>query len=209
MSRRSARSEAASEAGYTVAERIRYWLVEERRLLLDAVSGLTADAAREPLDADVASRSQGASEDAWSVHDILAHRMFWEGRESEAIDQYLQGKRVELLDFPVKRIDGTNAAAVDTLRGQPTEKILRGMGKTRKALLELVAKLDDEQLNDDESAAQLILGVALEHDREHRKQIQAWRRQRAQQALNEAPDDDRPADPSQDQAVDHPGLDTR
>lgn len=163
-------------------------------MLLEAVSGLTADAAHEPLDPDAAN--------SWAVHDILAHRMFWEGRESEAIEQFLHDKRVELLDFPIKRIDGTNAAAVDTLRGQPTEKILRGLGKTHKALLELVAKLDDVQLNDDESAAQLILGVALEHDREHRKQIQDWRRQ---QALNE----DRPADPSQDQAVDRPELDTR
>lgn len=205
MSRRSARAEAASEAGYTVAERIRYWLGEERRLLLEAVSGLTADAAREPLDADLPSGSQGASADAWSVHDILAHRMFWEGRESEAIDQYLHGKRVELLDFPVKRIDGTNAAAVDTLRGQPTEKILRGMRKTREALMGFVAKLDDEQLNSDESPAQLILGVALEHDREHRKQIQAWRRRRAQQALGK----DGPAEPAQDQPLDPPGLDTR
>ncbi len=194
MSRRGARPEADSESGYTVAERIRYWLVEERRLLLEAVYGLTADAAHKPLDPDAVN--------SWSVHDILAHRMFWEGRESEAIEQFLQGKRVELLDFPVKRIDGTNGAAVDTLRGQPTEKILRGLGKTRKALLEFVAKLDDDQLNDDESAAQLILGVALEHDREHRKQIQDWRRQ---QALNE----DRPADPSPDQAVDRPELDTR
>ena len=197
MSRRRARSEADSETGYTVAERIRYWLVEERRLLLDAVSGLPADAARESLDA--------GGDDTWSVHDILAHRMFWEGRESEAIDQYLQCKRVELLDFPVKRIDGTNAAAVDTLRGQPTEKILRGMRKTREVLMATVAKLDDEQLNSDESAAQLILGVALEHDREHRKQIQAWRRRRAQQVL----DEDLPADPPPDQAVDPPGLDTR
>ena len=197
VSRRSARSHA--DAGCTVAERLRYWLVEERRLLLDVVSGLTEDAAREPF------QLGGDDSTSWSVHDILAHRLFWEGREAEALGQYLLGKRVELLDFPVKRIDGTNAAAVDTLLGQPTKKVLRGLCKTRDALLELVARIDDDQLNADDNPAQLILGVALEHDREHRKQIQAWRRLRAEQAL----DQDAPGDRTQGSAADPPGLDSR
>ena len=71
--------------------------------------------------------------------------------------------------------------------------------------MEAVAKLDDEQIDGDKNAARLILGVALEHDREHRKQIQAWRRRRAKQVLHQ----DGSSDPPQDQAVDPPRLDTR
>lgn len=197
VSRCSSRSTANLETGYTAAERIRYWIVEERRLLLDAISGLAADVVREPLNF--------SDDDSWSVHDILAHLMFWEGCEYEAIDQYLRGKRVELLDFPIKRIDGTNAAAVETLRAQPTENILGYMRKTREALMEAMFKLDDEQLNSDESAAHLILGIALEHDREHRKEILVWRHRRAQQVL----EDGISANGSQDRAVDPPRMDDR
>lgn len=170
MSRETA--ERSDKPRHTAAERLRYWLVEERRLLLAAVGGLTEDAAREPLAAD-----------GWSVHDVLAHRMFWEGREAEALGKYLLGQRVELLDFPVKRIDGTNAAAVDTLRGHSTARILRELARTREALLQLAAKVPDAALNDEQDEARILLGVALEHDREHRRQIEAWRKRRARKSV--------------------------
>ena len=154
-------------AVYTPADQIRYWLAEERRLLIDAVTGLSEDQAREPL-----------APGEWSVHDILAHRMFWEGREVEAIGQHLLGRRVELLDFPAKRLDGTNAAAVDTLRARSTAQILRDLVRLRAMLSDLLRRLADTDLNAIDNPARIILGVALEHDREHRRQIEAWRRTR-------------------------------
>jgi len=164
-----------STPSHTVAQQIRYWFVEERRLLVAAVSGLTEDAAREPFQPD-----------GWSLHDILAHRMFWEGREAEALAQCLLGKRVELLDFPLKRVDGTNAAAVDTLREHRTDQVLRELKKTRSAVAELAQKIPDEALNEDDNAARTVLGVAIEHDREHRLQIERWRQERAARALRES-----------------------
>ena len=149
---------------YTAAEQIRYWLGEERRRLIVAVSGLTEEEPREPLEAG-----------GWSVHGILAHRLFWEGREVEALGQYLLGKRVELLDFPLKRVNGTNAAAVETLRDHPPARLLRELSATRALLLVLVAKLPDSDFDDEDNEARLLLGVMLEHDREHSRQIQRWR----------------------------------
>lgn len=154
-------------AAYTPADQIRYWLAEERRLLIEAVTGLSEDEAREPL-----------AEGEWSVHEILAHRMFWEGREVEAIGQHLLGQRVELPDFPIKRLDGTNAAAVDTLRGHSTAQLLRDLIRLRAMLNDLLTRLPDADLDAKDNPARIILGVALEHDREHRRQIEAWRRTR-------------------------------
>lgn len=170
MSRDTA--ERSDEPRHSAAERLRYWLVQERRLLVDAVSGLTEARAREPLEPD-----------GWSVHDVLAHRMFWEGREAEALGKYLLGQRVDLLDFPLKRIDGTNAAAVDTLRNHTTAQVLRELTRTREALLQLAAKVPDSALNREADEARTLLGVALEHDREHRQEIEAWRRRRARESL--------------------------
>ncbi|MEE9278016.1 MAG: DinB family protein, partial [Dehalococcoidia bacterium] len=121
---------------YTPAAQIRYWLEEERRRFLTAVAGLSEAAAQEPLEPG-----------GWSVHDILAHRLFWEGREVEALGQYLLGKRVELLDFPLKRVDGTNARAVATLQGHTSARLLRELRQTRAMLMELLAKVPDADLN--------------------------------------------------------------
>ena len=154
-----------SRSTFTTAERIRYWLTEERRLLIAAVTGITLDDARQPLEPG-----------AWSVHGILAHRMFWEGREIEALAQHLLGKRMELLDFPLKRINGTNAIAVETLQRHDTSRVLGELAETRAMLMSLVAKLPDEDLNAIDGPARTLLGVAMEHDREHRRQIEAWRK---------------------------------
>ena len=113
--------------------------------------------------------------DGWSVHDILAHRVFWEGREVEAIGQHLLGRRVELLDFPGKRLAGTNAAAVTTMEGMSSAELLRDLGRTREALMDLVARLSDDDLNMPDNDARTILGIALSHDREHSAQIREWR----------------------------------
>lgn len=175
MSPRFAQPNPDSTPSYTVAQQMRYWFTEERRLLIASVTGLTEDAAREPIEPE-----------GWSVHDILAHRMFWEGREAEALAQHLLGKRVELLDFPLKRVDGTNAAAVDTLHGHGTDRVLRELKTTRAAVKELADKIPDAEFDDDENAARTVLGVAIEHDREHRQAIEQWRLERAAEALRES-----------------------
>lgn len=114
----------------------------------------------------------------WSVHDVLAHRLFWERSEVEAIGQYLLGKRIALLDFPIKRVDGANRGAVDTLRSQPTEQITRELAITRSALQQLLDRIRDDELNSDGNEVRTILGIAIEHDREHAAQINEWRGRR-------------------------------
>ena len=151
--------------GPSPAAQIRYWISEERRRLLRAADGLTDDRAREPMQPD-----------GWSVHDVLAHRLFWERSEVEAIGQYLLGKRIELLDFPIKRVDGANRGAVETLRSQPTNQIVRELAITRAALQQLLDRIRDDELNEDGNDARTILGIAIEHDREHTAEIDEWRR---------------------------------
>ena len=150
--------------GHSDAERLRYWLVEERRRLLDVVRGLSEEQAALPLEPA-----------GWCVQQILAHRLFWEGREAEALGQYLLGRRVDLLQFPLKRLDGANAAAVDTRRRFSSRELLRALRKSREALRSLAERIPDAALNDPQDRARAVLGIALEHDREHAQQIGAWR----------------------------------
>ena len=128
------------------------------------MAGLSEAEVRQPLEPG-----------GWSVRDILAHRLFWERREVEGLGQHLLAQRVELLDFPSKRLDAANAAAVRTMQGMTATEILRDLARTRAALLDLVRRLPDDDLNAPTSDARTLLGVALTHDREHAAQIRAWR----------------------------------
>ena len=149
---------------YSDAERIRYWWAEERRLLLTALASVEPQRRTEPL-----------SEANWSAREIVAHRLFWEAQEREALEQYLNGQEPQLLRFPVKRIDAANAAAVESLRNREFEALLRALARLRARSEALAAQVPDADLEQPKNAARILLGVALEHDREHRREIAAWR----------------------------------
>ncbi len=140
-------------------------LAEERRRLLAAVAGLTEAETRQPL-----------APGAWSVHDLLAHRLYWEREEVQALGDHLLGRRAALLDFPLRNLDAVNAAAVRRLQNLATATILRQLRQTRALLDRLVVRVPDGELNTAENPARMLLGIALEHDREHSAQIRAWRR---------------------------------
>lgn len=138
--------------------------------MLAAVAGLDDDQLRQPL-----------APDAWSVHAILAHRLFWERQEVQALGQHLLGQRVDLLDFPSRRLNDTNAAAVRTMEWMTGADLLRDLQRTRRALLELLARVPDDDLNIPQNEARILLGIALTHDREHATQIRDWRVARSAQ----------------------------
>ena len=151
---------------FSVAEQIRYSFAEERKKLILAVKDLSEAMTREAIELN-----------GWSVHDILAHRLFWERREVEALTQYLYGQRIELLDFPIRYIDGANRGAVKALDSQSTKRIIGKLISTRDELNGLVVEIEDVALNQRDDNARAVLGVAIEHDREHCTQILQWRQE--------------------------------
>ena len=61
------------------------------------------------------------------------------------------------------------------MQGMTAAEVLRDLARTRAALLDLVRRLPDDDLNTPGNDARTLLGVALTHDREHAAQIRAWR----------------------------------
>ncbi|MYB21369.1 MAG: DinB family protein [Chloroflexi bacterium] len=162
--RRAVRRQSASQPDHewSDAQRLRYWWQAERELLLRALDAVPPDAANEPL-----------HDDAWSPQGIAAHRLFWEAEERAAIEEHLGGAFPSLLDFPNGRIDSTNAAAVDSLGDRQLTALVRALADLRSRTATLVERIPDEDLNAQGNPARILLGVALEHDREHRRELEA------------------------------------
>lgn len=139
---------------------MRYWWQAERELLLVALADVPADEAHTKI-----------APDGWSPNGIAAHRLFWEAEERAAIEEHLGGAFPSLLDFPTRRIDSTNAAAVAALGDRRLPALIKALRDLRERTTTLVERVPNADLNTHGNPARILLGVALEHDREHRRQL--------------------------------------
>ena len=163
MGRQSAGSAGGqSEHDWSDAQRLRYWWQAERELLLKTLSAVPEDQVNDVL-----------NEGAWSPKSMAAHRLFWEAEERAAIEDHLGGAFPTLLDFPTRRIDSTNAAAVASLGDRRLPALIRALQDLRSRTATLVERIPDTDLNTQGNPARILLGVALEHDREHRHELEA------------------------------------
>ena len=153
--------DGGAQRSWSDAQRLRYWWQVERTLLLQALHAVPGDAVDQPLD-----------HGAWSPKGLAAHRLFWEAEERAAIEEHLGGAFPSLLDFPTGRIDSTNAAAVDSLGDRTLPAMLRALADLRGRTATLVERIPDADLDRQGNPARILLGVALEHDREHRQEIE-------------------------------------
>ena len=151
-----------SERDWSDAQRLLYWWQAERELLLKTLSAVPEDQVDEPL-----------ADGAWSAKGIAAHRLFWEAEERAAIEEHLGGAFPSLLDFPTRRIDSTNAAAVASLGDRRLSALIRAVQDLRGRTVTLVERIPEADLNSQGNPARILLGVALEHDREHRRELEA------------------------------------
>ncbi len=151
-----------SEHEWSDAQRLRYWWRAERDLLLKTLAGVPEGQVDDAL-----------AEGAWSPTGMAAHRLFWEAEERAAIEEHLGGAFPSLLDFPTRRIDSTNAAAVASLGNRRLTALIRALRDLRERTATLVERIPDADLNTPGNPARILLGVALEHDREHRRELES------------------------------------
>lgn len=151
-----------SEHEWSDAQRLRYWWQAERDLLLKTLAAVPEGQVDDAL-----------AEGAWSPTGMAAHRLFWEAEERAAIEEHLGGAFPSLLDFPTRRIDSTNAAAVASLGNRQLTALIRALQDLRERTATLVERVPDADLNTQGNPARILLGVALEHDREHRRELES------------------------------------
>ena len=154
--------DSRSDQGWSDAQRLRYWWQAERDLLLQTLAGVPEGQVHDAL-----------ADGAWSPTGMAAHRLFWEAEERAALEEHLGGAVPSLLAFPTRRIDSTNAAAVASLGDRRLTALIRALQDLRERTATLVERIPDADLNAQGNPARILLGVALEHDREHRREVES------------------------------------
>ncbi len=142
-----------------------------RASLLAAIAGL-------PDDALLRSHVVGY----WSIKDVLAHLTVWQSELITALDHVDNPGQVPHI-VEIDDIDEFNEEQYRVNVRRPLAIILEDWRGVHKHLLESVAALNDETLDDGarfdwmegEPLSYLIAENGYWHEQEHAEQIQAWR----------------------------------
>jgi hypothetical protein len=124
--------------------------------------------------------NQSGAVGVWSVKDVLVHIAFWERYAANIIRDLLRGATPVLVaDDQTER---SNASVVAQYYQRALSAVIADWQAAREDLLEEIARLEDEDLNDPDrfrwSAGRTLLdhiaGSSFDHEQEHIEQIRAW-----------------------------------
>src|SRR5436309_7185711 len=128
----------------------------------------------------VAEINQPGAVGVWSVKDVLAHIAFWERYAANIVQAAARGETPDLVaDDETER---RNASVVAQYYQRSLAAVIADWQQAREDLLEEIACLEDEDLNDPNrfhwSAGQTLLDHIADssfgHEQEHIAQIRAW-----------------------------------
>lgn len=147
-------------------------LHESHLALLEAVEGLNEEQLSHP----------GVCGD-WSIKDILAHLLMWEAETIKLLFQAQQGKTPLTVHFSQISDDEQNAIWYQQTKNRPLQAVWDDFLAIRAQTIRRVDAFSDEQLNNPKlfpwlkgkKLTEVIKHSILEHDEEHRHQIETWR----------------------------------
>src|SRR5512138_602072 len=128
----------------------------------------------------VAQINQPGAVGVWSVKDVLAHIAFWERYGADIIRDALRGETPVLAaDDATER---SNASVVAQYYQRPLSAVIADWQAAREDLLDRIADLTEQDLNDPDRFAwsggrtllDRIAGNSYDHEQEHIEQIREW-----------------------------------
>jgi hypothetical protein len=133
----------------------------------------------------VAEMNQSGAVGVWSVKDALAHIAFWERYIVRVVKAARCGETPQL--DAEDSTESRNASVVAQYYLTPMGAVVASWNEAREDLLDQLAGLPQEDLNDPDrfpwsegrSLLERIAANSYEHEREHIEQIRAWMRQNA------------------------------
>lgn len=143
-------------------------MTRSRAQTLALVRRLSSDALRRPR-----------TQDAWSIHDVLAHIAAWEAEGTRRLELIArgQGERIVWYDTPAE-LDAFNARAVRAARRLGGAALFRRLAATRARLLLALRRLPESALADPRHALPVtrwLREFGWTHEAAHRRAIRVWR----------------------------------
>ena len=134
-------------------------LNEERLNVLKACEGLADDELSKPM-----------GEGKWSVKDTLGHLAAWEGEVVKAFEQKARGERPTIGD--ISDYNAWNGVQAANRKDLSPAEIRREFHDNRARLMTIVSELpDDAKVWDPERSTAKMLGMLIQHDEHHWRQI--------------------------------------
>lgn len=139
--------------------------------------------------------SPGVSGD-WSIKDILAHLVHWEGQTVTLLFQVLRGiDQPTTAHFEDEGIDALNARWREESQARSIEAIWSDFIGVRKQMIRRVSELSEKDLTDQDRFSwmkgapliELILRDTVEHEEDHADAIREWLDQRDGQISAKSP----------------------
>lgn len=119
----------------------------------------------------------------WSIKDILAHLVSWEGQTVTLLFQAQRGMdRPSTAHFAKDTVDALNQRWHEESKDRPLEAVWQDWLGVRKQMIRRVSEISEQDLNDPQRYPwqkgvplyQWILNDSIEHEEEHADQIREW-----------------------------------
>ncbi len=117
----------------------------------------------------------------WSAKDVLGHLAAWEEEITRAIEQFVRGEHVAMLD--IASDDGWNAVEAAKRWDMPLAQVKEELIAARGRVLALVNKLPDDAFTrpgpppSQKAFVAQMLNALADHDREHWAKLMAYKQQ--------------------------------
>jgi hypothetical protein len=127
----------------------------------------------------------------WSIKDILAHLVSWEGQTVTLLFQAQRGMdKPTTAHFAKETVDALNQRWHEESQSRPLEAVWQDWLGVRKQMIRRVSDITEQELNDPQRYPwqkgvplyEWILNDSIEHEEEHADQIREWLDKRDTQA---------------------------
>lgn len=125
----------------------------------------------------------------WSIKDVVAHIVAWEGEAVKRFRQILRGEGQRILFYDnMVAADRFNARAVKRARRLPYRALLREAVRVRRELIGILRRLPASELNNPTHRYPVIGWLpefAWHHEQDHLRRIRAWWSSRRRELVGE------------------------
>jgi hypothetical protein len=114
----------------------------------------------------------------WCIRDVIAHISGWQREMAPALERLARGERPLTGREGYDDVDAWNARFADAQREMSVADVLLEFDRVHEQFLHAAAQVPDDRYVPDKTAWKIVDLNGVQHYREHREEILAWRASR-------------------------------